>query len=275
MNHQTIIAKKIEFLNGNSKGDISSDMQAEVDSDQNLKDEILFVESIWVDKSLQNEQQPSASLDARFYQMLSQAQSSKHQIDSKEPLANGWFESVKNIFSIQPFAQLALLTMLFFGGWFANDYTEGNTNNSTAKLQQQVQSLNVMVALSMLNNQSTTERLAGVSYAADSQISNSKITQVLFDILNRDRSSAVRLAVIDVLSTQANESVIQSQLIDSLNENQSTMVQASLARLILSTNNRLTSEELFSLFKEKGVDTEVIDYLISRSNKNDDGKNTI
>lgn len=274
MNHQNIIAKKIEFLNGHSMDDIDSEMQAVVSESQELQTELDFIESIWANQSPIEEIEPTSNMDARFYQMLSQAQTS--QSDNDETIRNrsqnkSLLERFQSLFVLQPMAQFAMLAMLFVGGWLANDITVPNPVNSTAKLEQQIESLNVMVALSMLQNQSTTERLAGVSYANTSHINDSKITQVLFEILNQDRSNAVRLAVIDVLSKQAEESMVRSQLLDSLNENQSTMVQASLARLLLNSNTQLSQSELLNLLNNKGLDKEVIDYLqeYSQTNRSD------
>ena len=268
MNHQNIIARKIEFLNGHSQDDISTEMKAVVNDNQELQAELAFIESIWTNLSPTEETKPTSNMDARFYQMLSQAQAS--QSDSNGTIRNqsqskGLLERFQSLFTFQPMAQFAMLAMLFLGGWLANDVTAPGSVNSTANLEQQIESLNVMVALSMLQNQSTTERLAGVSYANTSQVNNSKITQVLFEILNQDRSNAVRLAVIDVLSKQAEESMVRSQLLDSLNENQSTMVQASLARLLLNSNTQLSQNELLELLNNKGLDKEVIDYLQQHS----------
>lgn len=268
MNYQNIIAKKIEFLNGHSQHDISAEMQTLVKDNQELQAELAFIESIWADQSSPEDVKPTSNMDARFYQMLSQAQVSQSENDGtirNQSQNKGLLERLQSLFVLQPVAQFAMLAMLFLGGWLANDITAPNIVNSTAKLEQQVESLNVMVALSMLQNQSTTERLAGVSYASTSQIKDSKITQVLFEILNQDRSNAVRLAVIDVLSNQAEESIVRSQLLESLNENQSTMVQASLARLLLNSNTQLSQNELLILLNNKGLDKEVIDYLQQHS----------
>ncbi len=264
MNHQTIIAKKIEFLNGHSGEDISPEMQAIVNADQQLRDELAFIESIWSNNLVLQDQQPSSNMDARFYQMLSQAQHSQSEgsrSSKARTQSHSLLERIRGLFAAQPVAQFALLTILFMGGWIAKDFSSQNPVNATAILEKQVESLNVMVALSMLQNHSTTERLAGVSYANNSQLDNSKITDVLFEILNQDRSNAVRLAVIDVLSKQAEKSRVRSQLVESLNERQSAMVQVSIARLLLNSHTRLNQSELLGLLNNKELNQEVIDYL--------------
>lgn len=269
MNHQEIIAKKIEFLNGHSSQDITPELQAIIDADHELKTELNFIESVWAKDSVQSLELPTANMDARFYQMLSQAQAFPPvQMKQQEKVNNkGLLGILQQLLSPQPVAQLALLAMLFMGGWIAKDYNQPVPTNLTAKLENQIDSLNVMVALSMLQNQSTTERLAGVNYAKESRISDKKITQVLFNILNSDRSHAVRLAAIDVLSVQASNSAVQVQLLDSLNESQSTMVQASIARLLINNSNT-NHENILDILNSKSLDEDVISYL-KQQNKTD------
>jgi hypothetical protein len=278
MNHQDIIAKKIDFLGGHSSQDISQEMQSIVEADKALAAELNFIESVWTDETIDSQAHPTANLDARFYQMLSQAQSFQTQSiqtqSAQEATAEpkGFFGLLKQIFSVQPVAQFALLAMLFMGGWIAKDFNQPSNVNLTAKLENQIDSLNVMVALSMLQNNSTTERLAGVSYAKQSGINDKKITQILFNILHSDNSDAVRLAAIDVLSMQAQEVSVQNKLLDSLNNSQSSMVQASIARVLLNRHQQFNQKELLEIFNSKKLDKEVIRYLKQQEqirNKND------
>lgn len=271
---EDIIQRRIDFLNGISSEDIDPSMKIVVDNNDSLHSELQFIDSLWKDHAVSEDQQPSADLNARFYRMLTQAQTDQtgsiiSSQSSSEKLDGvfGFWRWLSGFFKFQSASQISLLLLLFLGGWFSNHWLAHSKNESTARLERQVASLNTLVAMTMLNNQSATERLAGVSYSKDSQLNNHGLMTIMLNMLNNDDSNAVRLAVVDALTEQSDLLISQSELLASLHLQDSPIVQIALMQLLLSGNSRLSKEQIENLIKDRKLDKGVIEHLKTYTNQ--------
>ncbi|MBV1909598.1 MAG: hypothetical protein KUG78_09775 [Kangiellaceae bacterium] len=266
MNHQDIISKKIEFLNGNSEQNLSSEAMNILAQDETLANEIKFIEEIWSRPELDSNEQPSAQMQARFYQMLSHAQSADaSNIKPKEKEIRQSLLVRLGLF--QPAFQALLLVVVFGAGWLLNGEPQQQQNLQASKLEKQVETLNVIVALSMMKQDSAAERLVGVDYAREVGQSNEQLTNSLIGLLNSDRSSAVRLSVVDLLASQSAQDNMKDKIVDSLSRQENVLIQMALVEL-LQSSTALDDKQLKLIFSNKNLDTEVQD-IINRSN----GKN--
>lgn len=266
LNHDEIIAKKIAFLNGYTNDDLDPEMHSIVVSNLALQQELSFIESIWGNTKLSPQQQPSDATDARFYQMLHQA-NQHNVIDPTESNAlQVSFISKINIFikrslTLQSAAQFAMLIILFFSGWQMNNITQPIQLDTTTELVKRIDSLSTIVAASMLQHQSATERLAGVSYAKNAGLNNQNITSILIKLLNNDHSNAVRLAVVDMFANGETNTDFQSQMIASLSTQQNPLVQLALIQLLLNTDLKSGAELVTQLLEQKKLMPEVRSFL--------------
>ncbi len=258
MNHQDIISQKIEFLNGNRTNDLSPETLIMVKQDPELASEIEFVEQLWKQTELDRVSKPSAQMQARFYQMLSHAQSveaTSHKATesakktSKEPL-------LVRLGLFQPAFQVLLLVVVFGLGWSLNSNKLSRQTDRSAVLENKVEALNVMVALSMLGKDSTAERLAGVDYAKNVSLDDERLVDSLLALLNGDRSSAVRLSVVDVLAQGKQHDQMQRKIVDSLSKQSNPIVQVALVEL-LQNYSKLSQQQLQTIFSNEQLDEEV------------------
>lgn len=274
MNAKDIIRHKIEFLSGVIADDLDAESLKYVEIHPELQDELQFLESIWSAEYLSPEQQPSDALNARFYQMLSQAQSvqplqSKQQTTGSKLVQEvpqkklSLTATLSNWFNPKIVAQFALLVLVFFGGWLINHQPNSNLAIETTELKQQVKTLNTVVAISMLQNQSASERLAGVNYASQANGNDQKVTQLLISLINNDHSNAVRLAAINALASRSHFELLEMQLLNSISKQDNPLVQIALAQLAVSKNFEISNKEFTQLTSYPNLDMEVKEYLIS------------
>jgi len=85
-----------------------------------------------------------------------------------------------------------------------------------------------MVALSLLQQESATERLRGVDYTGGMQTMEPEVISALTEAVAHDPSVNVRLAAIDVLSKASGSPAVLQSLRQSLPRQESPMVQAAL-----------------------------------------------
>jgi hypothetical protein len=101
-------------------------------------------------------------------------------------------------------------------------------NKEIAKLHEEIASTREMVALSLLQQQTATERLRGVEYSTGMKTMEPEIVSALVHAINEDSSVNVRLAAIDALSKASGNHMVLTSLARSLPEQDSPMVQAAL-----------------------------------------------
>ncbi|AZQ86121.1 hypothetical protein EKO29_20260 [Colwellia sp. Arc7-635] len=279
MNHQTIIDWKLSNINKNVTAELvlTDEMQQYIELHPELVKELAFIDAFW---QQDNQELPSSELDQRFYKMLSQAQTAQQNIDTNQAAKQSKqvhvFTVIKNWLStstIKPFAQFAILGLVFFLGFNANNgrdeiaqqgqYLAANlaANNGIDNLQQEVSSLSAMLALSMLDKSSAAERLSGVAYSQQTDLTDPLLMKTLMSTLEHDRSTAVKLAIINTLNDLPDISEQEHQLLAFAIKENNTLVKIELCRLLFNIGSSVTKNELLQALNESELNPDMAEFL--------------
>lgn len=180
------------------------------------------------------EEQPSPALASRFNAMLETYQEGRweHRSLQKERskfLDFGALVAWARTPALSMGWAVVLLVAGFVGGRYINrDAKENDRNDRLAAVQQQLTDMRELVVVSMLKQQSPSERLQGVSFSMDQKQPDGKVLEALLHTLRYDNSVDVRLAALDALSRYSSRPDIRQGLKDSLQPQQSPMVQVAL-----------------------------------------------
>jgi len=131
------------------------------------------------------------------------------------------------------------------------------TTPETAQLQQQIENLRQTVALSMLQDQSSSSRIRGVTYASQVQQPDQQIDQALLYTLNHDANVNVRLHAVDVLENLAVRPEIQRALVDSLPLQDSPLVDVALIDVLTEVHDKAAIPALRQLAQDPKADDSV------------------
>jgi len=127
-----------------------------------------------------------------------------------------------------------------------------------AKLHDEITNTREMVALSLLQQESATERLRGVSYTGSLQKMEPQVVSALTDAVEHDASVNVRLAAIDALS-KANSPAVMQSLTQSLPRQDSPMVQAALIDYLVDARDRRAVGALRQLAAQPDLNPTVLE----------------
>jgi hypothetical protein len=164
--------------------------------------------------------EPSLALDARWKSTLETVFESNRTAPPR-----AW--SFANFWPRNPVWQAAIALACLLIGLLAGTNLP-RRNNEIAKLHEEIASTREMVALSLLQQQSATERLRGVDYTGRMRTMEPEVVLALTEAVAHDPSVNVRLAAINALSkTSGSPGVLQS-LERSLPRQDSPIVQAAL-----------------------------------------------
>src|SRR5262249_52613602 len=95
-----------------------------------------------------------------------------------------------------------------------------------------------MVTLSLLQQQSASDRLKGVSFTTQIEQPGGEVTGALLDTLMHDPNVNVRLATIDALKRFAGRDAVRRGVLEALTRQTSPLVQLALTASVAETNGR-------------------------------------
>jgi len=145
-----------------------------------------------------------------------------------------------------------LLCGLVAGRYLPNG--SGGGSAEMAQLRSQVENLNQMVALSMLQGQSPSARMRGVTYSEKIAQPDPQVLDALLQAVNHDSSVNVRLSAVDALQKFGGDPEVARAMVSSIPGQESPLVQIALVDMLVQLNARSVAPELTKLAQDSRLD---------------------
>ena len=126
-----------------------------------------------------------------------------------------------------------------------------------AAMRSEVHDLREMVSLSLMQQQSASERIKGVSWTDRIDQPSDQIVASLLDTLMHDPNVNVRLATIDALERYASRDDVRRGTIEAVDHQLSPLVQIALIDFMVKTNERESVPTLRRLAMDPQADSTV------------------
>ncbi len=216
---------------------------------------------VWRGLEAMSEPEPSQAMRARFRETLAAYEEGFQDAQRAQALAAPVRHWWSGFWPAQPAWQMALTAVLVVGGVFGGHYLAAPQrpapNPELAQLKGQVDGLRQMVALSLMQQQSPTARLRGVSYSNQMAQPDQQVQQALLHAVNHDSNVNVRLSAVDALAKFAADPQLRRALIDSIPVQESPLVQIALVDLLVQAGDRDAVPALQKLAQDRAVDEAV------------------
>jgi hypothetical protein len=190
-------------------------------------------------------QQPSPASRQRFDHMLNAYQEGRWEKSSLARERGNWFAAwIRSSFA-PPLAS-ALAACLLLVGFIAGERFSARPSNDQqlSSVQAELTSMRQLVALSMLEQQSASQRLQGVNYSTQIEQPDPEIASALLHALRFDNSVDVRLAALDALRRYKGDPQVRSGLLTALADQQSPLVQIALIDLFVEMRESTAKDRL-------------------------------
>jgi hypothetical protein len=128
-----------------------------------------------------------------------------------------------------------------------------------AELRSELYQTKQMVALSLMQQQSATERLKGVNWSYRLQEPSADVLHALLDTLMHDSNVNVRLATVDALRQFGNQPVVRHGLVNAISQQESPMVQIALIDATVDLRDKESVDTLRQLTQDRSADSAVRD----------------
>ena len=224
--------------------------------------------SVWRKMGAIPEERPSAAMRARFEATLDAYQQGLQQARRVERrkkldlwLAGWWPQQPAFQFGFAiAFLGVGLLIGHSIGRGTSS--TSGASNIEIARLQEEVHDTRQLMTLSMLQQQSASDRLQGVNSSYQIRRPDPPVVDALLHAVNYDQNVNVRLAAVDALHRPASTTeIVRKRLIESLQRQDSPMVQIALIDLLVEIKEKEAREPL----RELAAKTDVNDAVRTRA----------
>jgi anti-sigma factor RsiW len=188
--------------------------------------------AIWNKLSLLPREEPSPDSRERFDTMLQAYRSGRDDRipanPSREKRASFW-DALRWGLRSPAGAVAWSMAVLVLGVSIGMHETSSNSHSQQlAQMHSELTSMRQLVALSMLQQDSASGRLEGVTWTRREEKLEPQVLSALLHTLRYDTSVDVRLAALDALSRHSTQPQVRKSVVDSLQEQQSPLVQVAL-----------------------------------------------
>jgi HEAT repeats/Putative zinc-finger len=208
------------------------------------------LEVLWRDLARIPTEEPGVGLRGRFYEMLRGAGAGSAPAPGA---GRRWWRAAPSSPALWRIA--AGLALLGIGA--AIGYAVRSNGSEIAQLRGEVSTMRQLVALSLLQQQSASERLRGVSWAYRVEPSDSEVLTALLDAVNRDSNINVRLAAVDALHAFGANSLVRERVLESLENQNAPIVQVAIIDLLVDLKDGKAGPELRKLLENGSIDNGV------------------
>jgi hypothetical protein len=246
-----------QYLSGQLKPEEKAIFEARLNASPELLIEMEELRSLWDELAALPEERPSDALRARFYQRLNAiTKERRHVLDG----GFAWWKSGLQGLVRQSAIVIAVFALGLFVGrakFPATASTQTASTQDVKRLDTEVQTLRQTVALSLLDRQSATSRLEGISWSSRVARPDTDLVSALLTTLNRDPNINVRLAALDAVEKFSGDPNVRSALAGSIGQQDSPLVQIALIDAVVHMRNNAAAGELRKLSGDAAVNAAV------------------
>jgi anti-sigma factor RsiW len=212
--------------------------------------------AVWNRLAVLPDEQPSPALRARFEAMLAAYRAGLEQAQRRPFRISAWLETW---WPHQPAWQAGIAMASLVVGLTAGLLLTGLgvRSQELAGLREEVRHTRQLVALSLLEQQSASERLRGVSWSERVGDPDREVLSALVETLKYDPSVDVRLAAVDAVRRFGRHALVRQGVLEALARQQSPLVQIALIDLVVEWRERRSIQVLRQLQADQSVNEAV------------------
>lgn len=270
MNCSRVTELFIDYQDGTLPPDEAAQMRAHLASCPTCQREWSALQEITRKLDALPQPEPSARLRENFYAML---ETHQRDADAPSPFAlaksrlDRFFET---LLPARPALQFAFALALLAVGVFAGarflqktaivvPATDEAAKREIAELRKQVDGMGKLVAASLLQQKSTSDRLQTVLATMDLKSPDRKVLTDLVGALAFDPSVNVRLSAVEALAPHAEEDVVRAGLLAALPRENAPLVQLAMIELLANVRERDAAPIFDRLSRDEAADKNVRD----------------
>jgi hypothetical protein len=267
MNCERVREQIPEVLAGRLEGAARERLIEHLDTCAACRAQVAELGAVWRGMEGMAQPEPSPAMKSRFLETLH-----AYEEGFQEAQRRLTYTAPKRSWFWQPAWQVAFAAVVLTAGLAGGRYlmphgAAPSGNPEIAQLRGQVETLRQMVALSLLQDQSASSRLRGVTYSYQMTQPDRDVAQALLHAVSHDTNVNVRLSAVDALAKFAADPEVRRALADSLAVQDSPLVQIALIDLLVQLHAREGVPVIVKLSQDKDANEAVRQRAVSALEK--------
>ncbi len=252
MRCENIKKKFPDFLVGDLEQEEKDEIQHHLVECVLCREELENLSAIWTKLGVLPEEQPSSALREHFYRMLEEYKAGMRRGGRFRILRDIIGQFSERLWSKRPAFQVAGSLILLFTGLVIGYFIRFGHQNT--ELKREIQNMQQMLAVSLLEQRSPTERLRGINLSYSLEKPSTQTIEALLNTLSSDPNINVRLAAVDALYLFYSSPSVKEAVIRSLSTQTSPLVQVALVDLLVTMRERQALESFKKLVESNELD---------------------
>lgn len=255
MNNEQYIKLFIAYIEGSITAEQRSSLNELINNGEIDIQDVKELENVYRNMGSLPEPEPSDKMSSRFYRMLEQEKGKEMQSEypKGKQQVRRWFEYLSSI--ARP-KQVAYALSIFIAGMVIGNWAIPfqNYRQQLNRLSGEVSQMREVMMLSLLDNDSVTERLKAVNVSMEMQPADNKVADALLKTLQNDPNINVRLAAIEALLHHASQPRVREGLVNAITTQKSPIIQAALADAMLMLQEKRSIKKFRKLLDQNDLD---------------------
>lgn len=256
----------VAFLSGDLDDAAAAAMRDHVAGCRECDRELASLRGVWQSLGRVPDEVPGPRLAERFYEALRAADEAATERPgpatahaAPRPSGAGILDLLGRLVPRHPAVRFALvLAVLVVGGFIGYSLRQnGQKADEMAQLREEVRSVNRLLIVSLLQQQTASERLQGVSWSYKVPDDDPEVTGALLETLAQDPNVNVRLAALDALSRNLDRPEVRGGLVKALERQSSPLIQLAIVDMAVRFGMKESESVLRQIVRQPGVDKTV------------------
>jgi aminopeptidase N len=254
MKCEEVDSRMIDFLDKNLEESMYQEIERHLVSCERCLDEFKDSQKIMNLLSMNKMEKPDDSLRINFYHMLHSQIKKGSEVSTGMP--QGQPGQLNFLMKYRFAAGIALLICGTFIGILIHASLINNSED-LKNLQAEVSALKEASMLTMLREESSSDRIQAVSLIEELDKPDEKVIEVLINTLNHDKNINVRMAAAYALSKYANQRSVTDSLVKSLALQEDPIIQITLINILVERKEKKAMQPIRRIIEDKNTIKEV------------------
>lgn len=256
MSERHVVEHLVAYLSGDLGEPELREVTDHLSSCAECRRECDALSSMWDELGRDRDERPRPMLDRRFRDML-------REFEGGRMRAGGEVRGARNLVEFfrpgRPAFSVGLGAAMILVGFAVGHWLRGGGGDSgdIALLRDEVHSLKNLLTVSLLNQESASERLKGVSLGDGLQADDPEVRAALLHTMKHDRNVNVRLAALDALAREVGRPAVRTEIVHALPAQASPLMQIALVDLLVQINDGESRDVLKEMLRKPGLHPEV------------------
>lgn len=246
----------IDYLENKLDSGFKKDFEKHIETCEKCLDELRDFQRILRVISEEKMEIPDDTMRINFYHML-HSEIKKNETKQVPPVImkrESWYN--RSFYRVA--AGIALLIcglvtgMLIYSGIVAS-----SQKLELARLQGEVTNLRKTAMFTMLDKESSSERIMAVSYADAMDVPDQSVIDALVNTLNNDKNVNVRLAAAYALARYSNQDTVRDSLVQSLPLQNDPILQITLINILVDSKETRALGPIEKIINDESTNEEV------------------